>query len=453
MTWKTNKRAFLLVTLLVLLGGLLPLGLYGWLLGRVPTVMPEKAIQALNQPGSTAVLIDVRPPEAFQARHIVNSANIPFEELDHWSNPLQSAGLHAITFFLICDNGLTSARAVARFTASDFYRQSIRGLPSSQVQVFSVRGGLQEWAKAAWRAPDIKSANFISPGRDPYLAVQTPPIWEQAAQVFAGFGIKPTYMLLNLLLALFLLPESARDLVALRRGLFAFFVGEAFCYVNFLIFRDDSYLSEFLHSYGMVVGFGFILYALLQAVDERLFHYNNLDVRCAAIGLCLSCSRYSSSIVCRVRRAYQLIIPVLALLATIPLFAIPLLDGHTGLVFGYQYYYARFGVYQLYENRLLPLLALLCFAAAYLPLWRKRNNPAIPHLTQVFLAAGLGALCFSLIRLALSRAFAANLVYFDFWEELTELVFIVAIGAGLWVFREALFPRGVLAGMKKVFQI
>ena len=36
---------------------------------------------------------------------------------------------------------------------------------------------------------------------------------------------------------------------------------------NYLIFNDNSYLSEYLHSYGMVVGFGFTLYAIIEGLD------------------------------------------------------------------------------------------------------------------------------------------------------------------------------------------
>ena len=37
--------------------------------------------------------------------------------------------------------------------------------------------------------------------------------------------------------------------------------------------------------------------------------------------------------------------------------------------------------------------------------------------------------------------YATNLVWFNAWEEVTELAFVVAVGALLWVFRHALLAQ------------
>jgi rhodanese-related sulfurtransferase len=428
---KAQIKVQVLIAGMIILGGLLPLGLYWLALGRLPAMMPAQALEMLNNVPDSVVLVDVRQPAEFARQRVEGAQNIPLEQVLGWSALDQlPANLSGRTLLIICSSGWDSAQAARHL------------ISLGRNDIFTIRGGMQEWAKAAWRVPDAHFSHFIGDGLAPYLVVERMPPTLQATQVLAGFAIKPLYMFISLVLALLLLQEHASDLTALRRGLWAFFVGESFCYVNFLIFHDDSYLSEFLHSYGMVVGFGFILYALLEGIDRRAIHYNDLDKRCTAMGLCLSCSRYRS-VVCRARRAYQLFIPVLALLACMPLLARFHSDGYTGLIFGVQYFYGRFGVYQFYENRVLPVMALACFALGYLPLWRKRSNPAVSFWTQVFTAAGMGALSFSLIRLALSTMYSTNLVWFDFWEETTELIFVVAIGAVLWLFREALFSKGI----------
>ena len=418
-----------LVAALLVIGGVLPVALYGWLMGRVPTRMAAEAIRALNQ--EQAVLVDARPAADFARNHVEGAISIPSEQILAWDGPDDlPPQLADRSLYLICDSGWNSARAVDHLNQMGIQ------------QVYNARGGMQEWAKAAWRVPDLAFTRFSGEDAPGGIPVKALPPWEQFAQVFAGFGIKPLYMLLCLALALLLWFHPAADLKAMCWGLLFFEVGEFFCYVNFLAFRDDSYLSEFLHSYGMVVGFAFLFYAAMEGFETRFLHANDINKRCGALAVCLRCSRYSQ-ITCRARRVYQLAMPVLALLAFMPLTAPFNFDGYNGSIAGFQYYYARFGPYQFYENRLLPLLALACFAAAYAPLWLPRGMP-LPRLSQILLSAGLGALSFSLVRLALGRMYADSLVWFDFWEESTELVLMLAIAALLWTFRVALFPRGVM---------
>lgn len=415
---------------LLALGGVLPLLVYWALLG-VPTRTPKQVLRELNNLDAASTLVDVRPVEDYARLHVEGAVNSPLKTILAWKSGADlPSGVAGRPIYLMCDGGWDSVLAV-------------RHLQKIGVgQVYSVRGGMQEWAKAAWRAPELNHTHFTGAGVEPYIPTRAMLPVEQMAQVIAGFAIKPLYMLVTLALVVLLWREKAHDLTALRWGLLAFLVGETFCYVNFIFFRDDSYLSEFLHSYGMVAGFAMIFYAALDGIDDRFLHINDLNKRCGALPVCLNCSRYSK-MVCRARRIYQLLIPVLALLASLPLFADFSTAGASGSVFGYPYYYARFGVYQFYENRFLPLAAIACFAAAYLPLLLAKTSP-LPRLTQIFLSAGLGALSFSLGRLALSRVFASGLMWFDFWEELTELIFVLAIGALLWLFRVALFPRGIL---------
>ena len=59
--------------------------------------------------------------------------------------------------------------------------------------------------------------------------------------------------------------------------------------------------------------------------------------------------------------------------------------------------------------------------------------------THIFFAAGAGPLGFGMLRSTLTALYGANLVWFAFWEEATELMFIVGVCFILWVFRQSLF--------------
>jgi len=129
----SSKRAAAVVVTLVLVGWFLPLALYWWVIGRVPSVSPREAKAALEAPSPTAVLVDVREPERFGAAHLEGAVNWPIGE---------GGAPHALpdelrekTLFLICDSGIRSARAEAG---------AARLTPSP---VYSVRGGMQAWSR------------------------------------------------------------------------------------------------------------------------------------------------------------------------------------------------------------------------------------------------------------------------------------------------------------------
>jgi hypothetical protein len=109
-------------------------------------------------------------------------------------------------------------------------------------------------------------------------------------------------------------------------------------------------------------------------------------------------------------------------------------------LFGYPYSYARFALYQWVETRALPLFAFASFLVAFIPLFTPKSDP-IPQMTKIFFSAGLGALGFSLFRITLGSIFADDLVWFEFWEEATELMLISSIGFILWQFRTTLLEE------------
>ncbi len=72
--------------------------------------------------------------------------------------------------------------------------------------------------------------------------------------------------------------------------------------------------------------------------------------------------------------------------------------------------------------------------AAWIALWRRAVV-----VSKVLFAGGVGAFGFGLFRLLLLDAYETNLVWFNTWEELTELIAVAGIAWILWVFRRRLF--------------
>jgi hypothetical protein len=56
-------------------------------------------------------------------------------------------------------------------------------------------------------------------------------------------------------------------------------------------------------------------------------------------------------------------------------------------------------------------------------------------------AIGVGALGFALFRAGLNALFADALIWFEFWEEATELLFVAATMFTLWQFRDSILAR------------
>jgi len=421
-----------MVVILSILIGVIPLAGYWILLGNIPTLVPDQALRMLNQP-ATALLVDVRSTNSYiETYHIDGAFNWPYEEMSQLTSSDQvPVEYKKQAILLICEEGWTSALASRKL------------LSLGLTNVYNIRGGLLEWAKAGGEHPELMFSHFVSANRSPYLATQKMSFQEQNAQAVSGLLIKPTYMLISLILGVFLLRQKSNDLKILGWGLLLFFIGEAFCALNFWVLKDESYFSEYMHSYGMVLGFGFTAFALVEGLDQRVIHLSVTGKKCAAAPLCGVCAKFqpperNSGLTCRLKRMYQLIIPILALLSTIPLSVRFSTIAYNSRVYSFPFFYTRFFVYQLYENRFLPILAILLFGAAYIPLFFKTGEP-IPLLTHIFLSAGLGTLGFSIFRVVFSMLYQTNQVWFNFWEETTELIFVAATGVVLWLFRRSLF--------------
>jgi hypothetical protein len=261
-------------------------------------------------------------------------------------------------------------------------------------------------------------------------------LFEQWLAVLTAFVVKPTYMSLSLVLIVWLWRSPAADLAALRRGLVAFLVGEGACAVNYLFRGGRSDLWEFFHSYGMVVAFSFISYALLEGMDHRLIKYSAPKDRCAALSLCRACIKYAD-VPCGLRRLFAVGIPGVIVVAFLPLSADLKSVAQLSPVLGSMQNYSPSLASQLFEFRYCAWLAAALLSASWLVLLFQRDDPV--GVSKSLLAAGLGPLGFGTTRLFLISAYADQLMWSAAWEEITELLFIAFVAIALWLFRHTLF--------------
>ena len=290
--------------------------------------------------------------------------------------------------------------------------------------------------------PIIFYALFLThlPPTQPDETIRYIPLLDQAMVVITAFVIKPLYMLISFSLVWILRNACSSDLIALRWGLLAFFIGEAFCSINYLIFHDKSILSEFLHNYGMVVSFAFIGYAFQESLDKYVIQYSHPTKRCSFIGLCNNCVK-SQDVPCRIYQLFKFVLLVLGLLAFIPLLAEVREISYYVDIVGTPYNFIRPRVHQLFEIRYAPIFAILMFLTAFFSTQFSKEKQ-IPELARISVFAGIGALGFGTFRLFFNSVFAENLAWSASWEELTEFILMVAIAYLLWIFRKTLkiFP-------------
>lgn len=91
-------------------------------------VSTNLAVQLINK---GATIIDVRPAEAFAGGHIVNSKNVPLQQIEAEPDPIKKKKDRVV--LTVCDNGAIAKRA------ADALRKA--GYESA----FSLQGGLTAW--------------------------------------------------------------------------------------------------------------------------------------------------------------------------------------------------------------------------------------------------------------------------------------------------------------------
>ena len=420
-TLSVHRRIVTVMVFVVVVAGLIPLGIFHAFIGHVPTISAEEAEQLMADNSAAVALVDVRPSKEYRQGHLPAAFSWPLEKIQSIHNisdlPHELKGKKLL---LLCSSGITSA----------FAAEILAAYPD--IEAYNVQGGLQAFGAGR----ELKCTSCLAGSKDSDPAAGLLPFrkstaLEQWTAVLTGFVVKPTYTLLSLLFVILLWRFKAPDLTALRWAMIAFFCGENFCAANYLLFQDGSYLLEYMHIFGMLLCFGLVVFALLEGIDRRLFKYSDPDSSCAALQFCRGCSKYAK-VPCGFQRIFLWFLPATMILCFMPLTTDLIPVSYNTLIWGTLYNCSHAVMYQIYEIRILPLMALVLFAIAWCLLRYKKNEPVT--WSKAFFAAGMGALGFSFFRMILFHTYLDNLVWFAAWEEITELIFILGTGVVLAIF-------------------
>ena len=415
-----------LVLLIILIAVPVPPLVY-WLAFGLHAAMPPAA-KAILTADAGAVLVDVREPKPYAQQHVQGAVNWPLAQIMSLDSADEvPTGLKGKRLVLICASGRMTAVAARKLR-----RLGLAG-------TVHVRGGIQAWIADARNRTGGPLDLFVTDGKAGPPPARDATLLEQLAAVVAGFVVKPTYGVLSFILIIVLWRRRSPDLAALKWAMVCFFIGEQACAVNYLFFAEQSYLTEYVHSLGMAMCFGFATFAVFEGMDLRLIRFSGKGQKCAALSLCTRCYKYAD-VPCGLKRTFLIVIPAVMTLAFMPLTASIKLPSYNASIFGMFYNYSHPAAYQMFEIRYCPILGLLLLGASLGALLLKKGDP-VP-LAKVLFAAGMGPLGFGLLRLFISTPYGDNLVWFVFWEEATEMLFIAAVAYILWTFRKGLFGKG-----------
>ncbi|MFI5380124.1 MAG: hypothetical protein ACHRHE_12565 [Tepidisphaerales bacterium] len=409
------------VIAIISVGVAVPLVLYGLVFGRGLTVPKSQAQQMLADGSAVLVELGVTPPPSVGP--VRGASRWALESILAASSPDNvPQELRGRKLLLVCPGSMESARAAVH----------LRDIGVRDA--FAIRGGLQDWLAAVPGCPQsvLLHANPVTDAAIPLF--RNSPVYEQWLAVVTFFGVKALYSLISAAIVIALWRRTEPDLAALRRAMVCFFVGEAFCFINVMIFFEDSFLMEHLHSVGMVLALAFTVYALLEGVDARLMHFSD-EARCAAKPLCGRCIK-QEDVHCGLHRAFMVVLPGMAILAALPLFADIREEVYNTRILGILHSYRHPAIHQVYELRYLPIVAILLLANCLVVLWRVELRP-VP-ISKILFSAAAGAMGFSLFRLIVVAPFAEDQVWFAAWEETTELLYVALVGGVLLVFARGL---------------
>jgi hypothetical protein len=175
----------------------------------------------------------------------------------------------------------------------------------------------------------------------------------------------------------------------------------------------------------------------MDALDHGLLHFSDPQKRCALVVVCKSCIKAKQG-PCLLHRLFLWMIPMIGLVALMPFAARPLEISYNTSFFGLVRNLTHPLPVQWYEIRFSPAAALLLLVGAWLALSQRVGIPGGMLLAKVLLAAAIGHLGFTFMRLAFLTFYRERLVWFFFWEELTELILITGVLYLLWLFQPQL---------------
>jgi len=410
-----------LIFLMIVVSVIPPVTYY--VFNNVPTVSSKEAKNLLLKDPGSILLIDVQDRQEFDQVHVHESVNIPYDRLlQIGANDDHMAMMRGKTVLVLSGSGVASARVT-------------RELRKNHITAFNIKGGLGTWIADKEKTVTGITSLKTSSGKEPFYTFRIALPHEQWLAVLTGYGIKPLYTLLSFILVIILWKKNEIELKAFKYAMVFFFLGENFCAVNYLFFHHESYLSEYLHSLGMVLCFGFSAYALFEGIDKYVFHYFDPQKKCAFLGLCIQCIKYEK-VSCALKRAYIFMSFSASVIALMPLFAELKMISYNTEIWDTFYNYSHPVIYQVFEVRYGPIIASAAFASAALILLIKKTDPF--PLAKILFACACGAMGFSFFRFILFQGFQDNLVWMEFWEEITEFIFIAGVSFLLWLFRHSL---------------
>ena len=264
---------------------------------------------------------------------------------------------------------------------------------------------------------------------------------DQLITVISAFALKPAYMVFSLILILVLEKSILRELKILRWGLIAFLAGEIFCAINYLFYQEESWIVEYLHSWGMAACFSLTIFSLVEFTDAQLLQYSVPDKKCALLHLCRKCPKNTDA-ACKLHAIFKFLIIAFILIGFIPLLVELTPVSYNTMIYGTQYNYKHLEINQWNELRLLPCLGMFSLVVSFFIFVTRRGN--FVQSAKIWFCAGAGLLGFSMFRLVLFFAYRNNLTWFVFWEELTEMLYILSIALFLYQFRESVFRKNIL---------
>jgi hypothetical protein len=261
--------------------------------------------------------------------------------------------------------------------------------------------------------------------------------WEQWLSVITAMAIKPLYTALSLLILIILWKQDSLALKSIKWAMAFFFIGENFCAADYFFSPcHDSHFLEYMHNLGMMLCFSFTVYSIFEGADRHLISYSDAQKTCSLVILCRQCIKYKN-VPCAFQRCFILLGFAGAIVALMPMCAQIQIVFYSTEILGSPYIYHHPLVSQLFETRYCPALACVLFLASSLLLLIKHHNPV--HWAKILFSGACGAAGFSFLRFVIFYGFLSNLLWMDFWEEATELLFIVSVAMILWIFRKSIF--------------
>jgi hypothetical protein len=259
------------------------------------------------------------------------------------------------------------------------------------------------------------------------------PLFDQAITVLTAFGVKPVYILIAAAIAHWLRRRSERDLALLRRSMWLFVAGELACTLRVARIGPCD-LLEIGHGMGMVVMGALLPWGIMEFVDRRILNTSDVQRPCALLRLCGGCWKLDGRL-CPLFRVMRLTLPMLILLAFIPVTAPVRPQFIQYPVFGTLVLDDTTAVVALSQTRLYPLLAMVFFAWTLAILLR---GPTALEQAKAPFFLGMGFFAYAMFIFFLQYSFQERIFWANAWEELTELFTVITVGWFLLAFRETL---------------